>query len=491
MKKKALVAAVLAATTLTATPAFAAQNPFKDMPKDHWAYDAVNMLVKDGVVEGYGDGTFGGDKLMNRYEMAEIVAKAAQKYGSAEMKDKGAIKKLQREFASELKDMDARLAGVEQDVAQLKKGQSSFKWFGDVRLRYFENQQNKLYKGEAYRAAGERNSKFDKRVRLGMYGEPAKNLYIEGRLKYEDNSFVHDGWSTTNNQNFDTWDNSTKNQKNFRLDKMSLNWNHAGTKVSVGRTELNLGQGLLWWENCVDGAYIQHQFGPKLSALVGWGDISAEGWQAQNMPSIFSNVALKASPATTFTFANMHTNTALSTASTSSTVEQAWTQHTDGSWHQDGAFSVKENTTWTPTDYKLNQYAVGFSSQLAPKWLINMEGVRNNVGLAGAQKDGFWTRLTYGRQIWSKANTWQVYAEYLAAGNCAVDSSYWGHHLNVAGGDGFNGHGERGWGLGASYMLAANTNLEFTYYHMRPYDTSNFGGKRYDNMGYGAFIFSF
>jgi len=121
MKKKALVAAILAATTLSATPAFAAQNPFKDMPEGHWAYDAVNMLVKDGVVEGYGDGTFGGDKLMNRYEMAEIVANAAKKYGSVGMKDKGAIKKLQREFKAELKDMDARLAGVEQDVAQLKK----------------------------------------------------------------------------------------------------------------------------------------------------------------------------------------------------------------------------------------------------------------------------------------------------------------------------------------------------------------------------------
>ena len=50
MKKKALAAAILAATTLSAAPAFAAQNPFKDIPKDHWAYDAVSMLAKDGVI---------------------------------------------------------------------------------------------------------------------------------------------------------------------------------------------------------------------------------------------------------------------------------------------------------------------------------------------------------------------------------------------------------------------------------------------------------
>ena len=68
MKKQALVAAVLAATAMSST-AFAATNPFKDLPEGHWAYDAVNMLAEDGVIEGYGDGTFNGTKTMNRYEM--------------------------------------------------------------------------------------------------------------------------------------------------------------------------------------------------------------------------------------------------------------------------------------------------------------------------------------------------------------------------------------------------------------------------------------
>ena len=144
MKKKALVAAILAATTMSATTAFAATNPFKDLPKDHWAYDAVTMLANDGVLEGYSDGNFNGDKLMNRYEMAEIVSKAMAKYDSAKPADKGAIKKLEKEFASELKDMDVRLTQVESDVAELKKKQSSFIWYGDARLRYFKNKSQKL-----------------------------------------------------------------------------------------------------------------------------------------------------------------------------------------------------------------------------------------------------------------------------------------------------------------------------------------------------------
>lgn len=50
MKKKALVAAILAATTMSATTAFAATNPFKDLPKDHWAYDAVTMVCSKATV---------------------------------------------------------------------------------------------------------------------------------------------------------------------------------------------------------------------------------------------------------------------------------------------------------------------------------------------------------------------------------------------------------------------------------------------------------
>jgi hypothetical protein len=53
MKKKALIAVILAATTLSATTAFAAKNPFNDVPADHWSYDALAMLTKDGVIEGY------------------------------------------------------------------------------------------------------------------------------------------------------------------------------------------------------------------------------------------------------------------------------------------------------------------------------------------------------------------------------------------------------------------------------------------------------
>ena len=57
--KKSLVLAMAMALGVTAS-AYAA-NPFSDVPAGHWAYDAVNKLAAEGVVDGYPDGTYGGE----------------------------------------------------------------------------------------------------------------------------------------------------------------------------------------------------------------------------------------------------------------------------------------------------------------------------------------------------------------------------------------------------------------------------------------------
>lgn len=51
---------------------------FPDVDSNHWAYEAVSDLSRRGLVEGYPDGTFGGDRLLTRYEFAEIVYRALQ-----------------------------------------------------------------------------------------------------------------------------------------------------------------------------------------------------------------------------------------------------------------------------------------------------------------------------------------------------------------------------------------------------------------------------
>lgn len=117
--KKSLVLAMAMALGVTAS-AYAA-NPFSDVPAGHWAYDAVNKLATEGVVDGYPDGTYGGDKLMTRYEMAQIVAKAMAKGAN--------VDKLAAEFADELDSLGVR-------VANLEKKADNVKVTGEIRYSY-------------------------------------------------------------------------------------------------------------------------------------------------------------------------------------------------------------------------------------------------------------------------------------------------------------------------------------------------------------------
>ena len=68
---------------------------FPDVPENHWAYEYVNGLREQGIVEGYPDGTFGGDRSMTRYEIAAVLYRALSKGVSL---DARAVK----EFAPEL-----------------------------------------------------------------------------------------------------------------------------------------------------------------------------------------------------------------------------------------------------------------------------------------------------------------------------------------------------------------------------------------------------
>ena len=117
--KKSLVLAMAMALGVTAS-AYAA-NPFSDVPAGHWAYDSVAKLAAAGVVDGYADGAFAGDKLITRYEMAQIVAKAMAKGADCD--------KLAAEFADELDTLGVR-------VAKLEKKADNVKVTGQIRADY-------------------------------------------------------------------------------------------------------------------------------------------------------------------------------------------------------------------------------------------------------------------------------------------------------------------------------------------------------------------
>jgi hypothetical protein len=119
-------------------------NPFTDVPLGHWAYSAVTKLANDGVIEGYGDGTYLGDKSITRYEMAQIIARAMAKSDKASAEDKALIDKLAVEFANELNALGVRVSKLEAKTNIGLTYESRIRYGGD------SNQPSKMQGSNAY-----------------------------------------------------------------------------------------------------------------------------------------------------------------------------------------------------------------------------------------------------------------------------------------------------------------------------------------------------
>ena len=146
------MAFVLAAALMFAviSPAFA--QPFADTPTNHWAYDAIAELAAKGLIEGYPDGTFKGDRAMTRYEMAMVVARLLARIESIQIPtppppevtkaDIDMILRLLNEFRAELAAKNVRLTAVEEELNAIKARLDNVRITGSVRFREDLNQWN-------------------------------------------------------------------------------------------------------------------------------------------------------------------------------------------------------------------------------------------------------------------------------------------------------------------------------------------------------------
>lgn len=112
---KTTLAAFFAATAFTVSAA----NPFADVDTSSWAYQAVCQLSDQGVVDGYPDGTFKGDKNVSRYELAQIIARLMAKEESLNDSQKAAVRKLSAEYAGELQSLGVRVTELEKKTGNL------------------------------------------------------------------------------------------------------------------------------------------------------------------------------------------------------------------------------------------------------------------------------------------------------------------------------------------------------------------------------------
>ena len=230
--KKSLVLAMAMALGVTAS-AYAA-NPFSDVPAGHWAYDSVNKLAAAGVVDGYPDGTYGGDKLMTRYEMAQIVAKAMAKGAN--------VDKLAAEFADELDSLGVR-------VANLEKKADNVKITGEVRFRSVSQEGGKYIGGGTTIGNGS-NHVADIRSRIWVNGA------------------INDDWSYTgmleNVQDLadDSGNEDTSFQRAYVEGKLG------GLNVTAGRYNLFLADGNIY-DTRADGVEVSYGSKIKVTGFAG------------------------------------------------------------------------------------------------------------------------------------------------------------------------------------------------------------------------------
>lgn len=117
--KHCLLKTAMAALFATAAFTVSAANPFADVDTSSWAYQAVSQLSDQGVVDGYPDGTFKGDKNVSRYELAQIIARLMAKEDSLNDSQKAMVQKLSAEYADDLQNLGVRVKELEKKTGNL------------------------------------------------------------------------------------------------------------------------------------------------------------------------------------------------------------------------------------------------------------------------------------------------------------------------------------------------------------------------------------
>ena len=406
--KKSLVLAMAMALGVTAS-AYAA-NPFSDVPAGHWAYDSINKLAAAGVIEGYGDSTFGGDKLMTRYEMAQIVAKAMAKGAN--------VDKLAAEFADELDTLGVR-------VAALEKKADNVKIAGQIRAHYQDNNNGKAAVSKL-------------RTRLFVNGAINDDWSYTGRLQNEQ-VLTHD-----NAGNEDT-----------KLNWAFVDGKIGGMAVTAGRQDFKLHTGSVV-DATFDGVKVAYGKDVKLTGYAGkasnFTDVSGDRFYAAD---ISAKVGVFDVYGTYYKIDAEYGNNA---------------ELKDADGKGTGVYKVEDNYPALDQDI----FVLGVGTKLAKDLSLTAEWLHGDADDYDGDKDGYTVGLKYRGAKAAKAGSWGLYANYFDQPQVTfvkhtitgyTDLPVWG----VADGedeikdyaDGF-----KGFEVGANYTLAKNIVAGVKYYDL-------------------------
>ena len=187
MSMKKMLAVVAAASLVAvAAPAFAA-NPFSDVPMNHWAYDAVEELASKGILEGYPNGTFKGNRAMTRYEIATMVARMMN--AGLTGADLEKLKALVVEFQPELDALGVKVDGFDSRLTALEKGVGGWKITGQYRLDYkaWDKDEHPVWDGTKFDKKAHGDGFYTNRFRLMLHKDLSDGITFDAR--YQNGNF--------------------------------------------------------------------------------------------------------------------------------------------------------------------------------------------------------------------------------------------------------------------------------------------------------------
>lgn len=219
--------------------AASAANPFSDVSVHDWAYQAVSDLSDQGVIEGYPNGTFRGERNVTRFEMAQIVARLMAKEDSLAVDQRNSLAKLQREYADELSSLGVRVSKLEKQVGNIS-------WSGDARARYLN------------KSLGNADT-WDGRIRLFVKADINPSTHVRGRF----------------NSTFNYKTNSPNG--NTSMDMLYVDHKIGSAEIKLGRYVYKLGNQGGWIYGGApdfDGAEASFKVGNNIWLKTGYGQFN-------------------------------------------------------------------------------------------------------------------------------------------------------------------------------------------------------------------------
>ena len=281
LMKKILALAAVAA--LTAGVSAYAANPFSDVSTDHWAYQAVADLSAQGVVEGYPNGTFGGEKHITRFEVAQIVARLLAQESQLNAQQKATVEKLAAEYADELNNLGVRVSNLENKVGNVT-------WSGDARVKFEHASFEESIKNDkadevaadtdVVKAKGELDKapQDQKKAKKAAYDKAVKTAQDKADAKHKNDATKKDTYTARVRLNLKAQANdkvavkarlatdfnlADNNGKDLAVAVERLHAEYApveGLTLDFGRTDATLGAGLLY-DNKIDGVVASYGIG--------------------------------------------------------------------------------------------------------------------------------------------------------------------------------------------------------------------------------------